>query len=265
MKVWVNYVTFARDLDWLRYSLESFKKYCKGFSGVTIVVPTWDYQKFLQFERYSEPGCPVLVKDFLEMPGKGFVHHLAMKCCADLTSPQADFIIHLDPDSLAKEPITPEDYFIDGKPVIVGEEYGFLREYFPERADWKIGVDHALGIDAKHETMCRHPAIHHRDTYKKTRERVEEVHSTPFVDYMLKQKNSFPQSVGEFNTLGAVALKWFPEKYHLWDCTQERRKRLDEIKKNRELKIGHPNDKIWQGWSYRGVDFYKKEIREILK
>ncbi len=42
-------------------------------------------------------------------------------------------------------------------------------------------------------------------------------------------------------------------------------KNLEEIKLNRELKIGHPQNKVWQGWSYRGVDFYMPEINKILK
>lgn len=265
MKTFLNYTTFARDLEWTRYSLESFRKYCTGFSGVTIVVPFWDVNKFLQFERYSTPDCPVLIKDFLEYPSKGFVHHLAMKCYADVFSPQADFIMHMDPDCLVCQPMSPNDYLIDGRPILVSESYDFLREYFPGRADWKVGVDHALGINAKFETMCRHPAVHIPSVYKKTRSRVEEIHGTPFMDYMLKQKNSFPQSVGEFNTLGAAAIEWFPESYHIWDCTNERRSRLAEITLDRELKIGHPDSKITQMWSYTGVSNNMDRIKAILK
>jgi len=58
-KVIINYTTFARDLEWLGYSMESFKKFATGFSGVTIVVPTWDLDKFLPFEKkYGTKECP---------------------------------------------------------------------------------------------------------------------------------------------------------------------------------------------------------------
>lgn len=253
MKVWVNYVTFARDLDWLRYSLESFKKYCKGFAGVTIVVPTWDYQKFLQFERYGTPDCPVLVKDFLEYPGKGFVHHLAMKCCADLTSPQAEFILHMDPDCLFCKPTTPEDYFVDDKPVLVIEPYSVLEKKHPARFNWKRVTEEALKFDCQYETMCRHPAVHYKETYYLMRGHIECVHNTPFIDFVLKQKNSYPQGFGEFNTLGAYAYKFFNDHYHWID-------RGDNDNKN------DPVSHVWQGWSYTGVHGpeNKAKVKEIL-
>src|SRR5688572_28664871 len=127
MKTWILYVTFARDLEFLRYSLESVRKYATGFSGITIVVPTWDVDKFLQFERYSTPDCPVLIKNFLEFPSKGFVHHLAMKCSADIFCPNADLILHLDPDCLVSAPIAPDDYLVDGRPVLLIEPFEHLK------------------------------------------------------------------------------------------------------------------------------------------
>jgi hypothetical protein len=248
----------------MRYSLESLQKYGKGFAGVTIVVPTWDVAKFLQFERYSTPECPVLIKNFLEYPGKGFVHHLAMKCYADVFSPEADFILHMDPDCLFSAPVSPDDYLVDGKPVLVIESFDLLSRYFKERAYWKIGVDETLRIDAKYETMCRHPAIHLKETYSGMRRRVEAMHLTPFIDFYIKGQNKFPQNRSEFPVLGAYALEFLKDKYHFWDCSPEREKRLDEVMKNRELPIGHPQSKVTQFWSYDGANTKLAEIKKIL-
>lgn len=250
-KVWVNYTTFARDLEWQRYSLESFRKYAKGFSGVTIVVPTWDVDKFLQFERYSTPECPVLIKNFLEYPGKGFVHHLAMKCYADVFSPEADFILHMDPDCLFSAPLTPESYFENGKPVLVIEPYEHLKTAHPPRYGWKKVTEEALKFEVSHETMCRHPAVHYSWLYEKTRKHVESVHLTPFYDYVLKQKNSYPQTFAEFPTMGAIAVKFFPEKYHLID-------------RGVSGDINDPEPKVVQMWSYEGVPKNMNQIKKIL-
>jgi len=263
--VQILYVTFARDLDWLRFSLESIRKYGKGFGGITIVVPTVDVDKFLQFERYSTKECPILIKNFLEYPGKGFVHHLAMKCYADVFCPNATHVLHMDPDCLFCAPFTPDDYFMDGKPVLVIESYELLNRYFKERAFWKIGVDEALGIDAKFETMCRHPAVHHIDTYSGVRSRVEKIHVTSFTDYYLKGKNSFPQTRSEFPVLGAFAIEFMGDKYYFHDCSPEREARLSEVMTNRELKIGHPDNKLVQFWSYNGAGSALPEIRKILQ
>lgn len=265
MRVAINYVTFARDFKWLEYSLKSFRKYCTGFSEVVIVVPTHDLDLFLPLEkRFSTPECPVWIKTFLEYPGKGFVHHLAMKCYADVFSPTADMILHMDPDCLWSEQATPNDYIIDGKPVLVIESYELLNRYFKERAYWKIGVDETLRVDAKFETMCRHPSIHLAETYKGVRDRVEKYHQTPFIDYYVKGKNSFPQNRSEFPVLGAFAVEFLSEKYCLWDCSTERDKRMDEVVKNRELKIGHPPNKIVQFWSYNGTEKSERDISKIL-
>lgn len=251
MRTWLNYTTFIRDKDWLDLSLRSFRKYCTGFSGVTIVVPTWDVDKFLQFERYSTPDCPVLIKNFLEHPSKGFVHHLAMKCYADVFSPQADLVLHLDPDCLFCAPTTPSDYLVEGKPVLVIEPYEHLKTAHPGRYGWKKVTEEALKFECKWETMCRHPAAHLKNTYQGTRARVEEVHQTPFIDYFIKQKNSYPQGACEFTTLGAWALKYTPNDYWWID-------RCDQGDKN------DPPKHVEQFWSYKSTGVYANEIKRIL-
>lgn len=269
-KTEVIYVTFARDLDWLRFSLESFVKFGKGFSGVKIVVPTWDVNKFLQFERYSTPECPVLIKNFMEYPSKGFVHHLAMKCYGDVFCPDADFVLHMDPDCLFTAPFTPEDYIVGSsptsdiinlekeeymwyRPILVIEPYEVLKTVHPARYNWKQVTEAAVKFDVSHETMCRHPAVHPRKTYKLTRDVIESAHGTPFIDFVIKQKNSYPQGFGEFNTLGAVAMEHLPESYIFVD------------RENIGI-AADPPSKLWQGWSYTGV--HSKEnaakIKEIL-
>ncbi len=256
MNVTLNYTTFARDIEWLRYSLESFKKYCTGFSGVTIVVPTWDVDKFIQFERYSTPDCPILIKNFLEYPGKGFVHHLAMKCYADVFSPLSTHIVHMDPDCLFIKETTPNDYFHGGLPVLVIEPYSALQgqpkgSFEWNRGCWKATTEAALKFDCTHETMCRHPAIHHSWLYKAMRDYIEDVHVTPFYDFVIKQKNSFPQGFGEFNTLGSYALKFHPDAYHFID-------REDKGEK------GDPEPHITQMWSYEGAHKSLDKIKKIL-
>lgn len=248
----ILYVTFARDLEWTRFSLESIRKYTSGFSEVKIVVPTWDRDKFLQFERYSTPDCPILVRDFIEYPGKGFVHHLAMKCYGDVICPDADYILHMDPDCLFNQKVTPDDYIIGGKPVLLIEPYEALKTAHPARYNWKRVTEEALKFECSHETMCRHPAVHYRDTYSGMRFHMERVHQTPFLDFVLKQKNSYPQGYGEFNTLGSFAIQ-SKLPYH----TIDRGANGDKA---------DPVSKVWQGWSYTGVHGRENQakIREIL-
>ena len=251
MKVGINYVTFARDIEWLRFSLESVYRYCKGFHEVVVVVPTWDYDKFTQFMRYSTPELPLRIVSFLEYPGKGFVHHLAMKCYADVFMPESDYILHLDPDCLVHEHTNPDNYFVGGKPVLVIEPYAVLEKKHPARFHWKSVTEFSLPWECDYETMCRHPAVHDRGTYSATRDIIETKHRVPFLDFVLKQKNKYPQGFGEFNTLGAVAVKLYSKQYHLVD-------RGDSDSAN------DPHSHVTQMWSYDGIHKNMEAIKKIL-
>lgn len=266
-KIGILYVTFARDLQWIDYSLQSVRKYATGFSAITIVVPTHDVDKFLYLEKkFSTPDCPVLIKNFLEYPGKGFVHHLAMKCYADVFMPDMDLILHLDPDCLFNKPVAPYDYVVKKSylsselgyqlsiaPVLVVEPYEAIKKsgHMP-RYGWKSITEEALKFECPVETMCRHPAIHWRSTYIGLRAYIEMIHITPFTDFVIKQKNSFPQGFGEFNTLGSYAYRFLKESYHFID-------RGFDGEKN------DPEPKLHQMWSYTGVDNNIETIKQILK
>lgn len=253
-RVSLNYTTFARDHDFLEKSLLSVKKYARGFCGVTIVVPTRDIDLFLHFERDIQiPECPILVRTFLEMPEKGFVHHLAMKCYADVFRQDCTHTLHMDPDCLFTSPVTPQDYFVEGKPVLLVEPYEAIRRAGHEgRYNWKKVTEEAVKFNCDYETMCRHPAVHHNWIYKEVRSHIESRHQTPFIDFVIKQKNSYPQGFGEFNTMGAYVMEFRKDKYHIID-------RGYDAEKN------DPPARLKQMWSYHGVHGSSKaEIDQIL-
>lgn len=252
MRASIIYVTFARDFEFIRYSLQSFKKFCKGFHSVVIVVPTHDLDLFLPLEKeFSTEECKVWIKNFLEFPNKGFVHHLAMECYADVFCADSDLIWHVDPDCLWIKPTTPQDYIVDKKPVLLIESFDALRERGHDgRYGWKKVVEDAVKFPVEYETMCRHPAVHYRRLYKMLRERIESVHQVPFIDYVLKCKNSFPQGFAEYPTMGAIALHFMKDKYHFIDRGYDR-------------ELNDPEPHLEQMWSYRLND-YRKRINEIL-
>lgn len=234
------YVTFRRDINWIRYSLQSFRKFCSGFAGVTIVVPVIDIDIFLPLEaEFSTPECPVFIRTFLEFPQKGFCHHMAMICSADIFCPDATHILHIDPDCLFTRPTTPYDYFVDEKPVLLIESFdAIMRRGHTGRFGWKKVVEDALRIPARYETMCRHGAIHYKWLYKAVREHIECRHQIPFVDYVLRQQNAFPQTFAEFPTLGAYAVEMYSDKYHLIDRGFDEEKN-DPVPHIQQLWAGH--------------------------
>lgn len=229
-------VTYLRDLEYLRWNLKSIRKFASGFHNVRLLVPNQEMQKFrFELREFSDL---IMCDGYPRVDDSRLWHlqHQAMKCRADQICPGTDFILFLDSDCVLTEPVTPEDYFVDEKPVLLIEEYSRL----PANHPWKPTVDRALGIDAKYETMRRHPAVHYRGMFKDFREAVERQQNRHFDEYVLSCKSDFPWGWSEFATLGAFVL-WdaaWRDKYHFIDVG----------------KVPYPKGKLIQFWSHSPID-----------
>lgn len=202
-------VTYGKDLEWAELSLRSIKKFGTGFN-TTILVPSQDYEAFKVLkEKYDFD-----LRDFRELPGMGFVHHLAEKCHADLWCPHDEWIAHIDADCIFGEPFSPETFKLAGKPILLRERYDDMISH-PHRYGWRETVFNATGYDCEWETMVRHPGIFHRKTYRTLRNLVELRHGMPFYQYVVRQKNDFPQTFAEFPALGVCALEFYGDDYAL--------------------------------------------------
>lgn len=229
-------VTYHKDAEWLKYCLHSIKQFCKGFTGVTVVVPDRDVDVLEPICR--EWGPDVVMDTFTEVEGKGMIHHQGIKMMADEFCQHAKYILHTDSDCIFTEPVTPGDYFVEGKPVLLVEAYERFIDRYPTILQWKVTTEKALKFEATMEGMRRHPAVHHRALYPAVRKRIEEVHKKSFKEYVLSCKPDFPQGISEFNVLAAYAWKHMHDQYHWIDVGTELR----------------PKDKIHQNWSHGGLD-----------
>lgn len=233
-KVGVLVVSYLKDIEFLRYCLMSYVKFASGFSGITVAVPR---ERAAPLKKLcSEYGAECYVFD--EAVGKGHLHQNAIKCMADGIIPDADCILHMDSDCFFTEPTTPLDYFVDGKPILLLEPYVHIPAETNRRV-WKEPTERAVGIVVEHEFMCRHPAVHNRETYYALRTQIQHEHNEPFLSYVLRQKKDFPYGFCEFNSLGACAYYLLPEQYHFVDLSKEPR----------------PKDYVIAFWSHGGIDF----------
>ena len=224
-------VTYKPDFGWLYHCLRSIGRFCRGFHEVVVAVPNRDMEALEKIrKRLNEDGAwpsnlNLLFHGYQETQGKGHLDHNFRKCSADKFCGPVDLIAHVDADCVFREPTTPEAFMQGGKPVLLIEPYEHLRTAHPGRFHWKAGVDRALGIDAKFETMCRHPAVHWRGLYGAMRQRVEENHGVSFYDYVMSCQSERPCGFAEFPTLGAyaVASKSYGKNYRFIDVTKEDR------------------------------------------
>lgn len=233
MNVEILIATWSKDIEYLRWNLKSIAKFASGFSGTTLLVASQEESLFKPIcEKF---GCSLAMYDRVPDPKYWHLQHQAEKCMADVHCPFKDFVLYLDSDCVLTESITPEDYFVDGKPVLCIEEFSRL-----SGNPWKPETDRALGFDVKFETMRRHPAVHYRKMFSDFRHRVETVHHVPFYDYVMRQKPEYPWGYSEFCALGAFCL-WsdaWKEKYHFIDLAKDQR----------------PPDKLIQFWSHSPVN-----------
>jgi hypothetical protein len=252
-------VSFAKDLPFFEVCARSVGKYARGFDRVKVLVPTQDVEAF---KLRAEPqGIEVAGWD--EMPGKGFLDHMRMKCYADQHLPDADVIFHLDSDSVFARPCTPGDWIEGGKvllpytdfkefltvPLKPDEEKNFMGftgrtidfnrgQYF-----WKFASDFALGWDVTRETMAWMPLAHVREVYPKLRSVIEARHKVSFDEYVFGCRNEFPQTFCEFNALGAIAHKFFEERYEWRDIHRHGHKFLGKVIQSYSHNgLHHPHD-----------------------
>lgn len=234
-------VSFRRDFEYLKFCLRSIVKFATGFSGVTVLVPDQDYQlaEQLFIDLNADFKFPATLAHGAEWPERGHLWHICQKLRSDEWCPKADFICHLDSDCVFREPVTPDDYFVDGKPVLLIEEYAGLEKQFPG-FPWRRCVEKALKEPVKYETMRRHPMVNPRGLYPAVRNLVESRQGMPFDEYVIAQRWTFPAGFADFNTLGAVALMppW-KDQYHFIEVGGDRK---------------WPHSKLIQFWAHTGLE-----------
>lgn len=256
-RVEILIVTFARDMEFLRYCLRSIRQYASGFYGTTIVVPSHEVGLYDWVKREAR------IRYFDEPEGKGMMAHEIQKCRADEWRPAADFILHLDADCMFFRRVTPADYVKEWRALMVGEPYAKITN--PNRHIWKKCVKDATGYEPTHDCMVRHPQIHPRQAYKATREAVEAFTGKPFNEYVLGCKNDFPQGFAEYPTIATIGLRQFRPWYNFVEHDH-----ADDVKLTGQpagsFQYAYRRDKdhLVEWWSHGGIARYKSDCDAVM-
>jgi hypothetical protein len=228
------WVTYGKDFEWFVCSAKSYNKFAHGWSRAMCVVPKQDEAQF----RPVCEACNVELKPLEEWPDKPFNWHQLQKCCADIHLPDCDIIYHLDADSVFAQSCMPDDWIVGGKvlmpytpysafltrPVDVDEAATFQGftgkkiDFSRGQYNWKFAVEFALGHEVERECMAWQPIAHWRFVYEMARKKITERYSKiGFDGYVRSCRDTHPQTFCEFNTLGAIAHKYFEDKYEWWN------------------------------------------------
>ncbi len=232
MKTSILIVSWLQDLPWLKYCLRSIEKFATGFHETVVLVPhqeaTW-FNNLLVLPKSARYATYPRVTD----KAKFHLHHQAMKCHADAWCPTADFVLHMDSDCVFSEPVTPEDYFVYGKPVMLIEPYKNL-----VNNPWQEPTQKALKRVVEWETMRRHPQVNPAEVYVDLREHMHQLHNMTLESYVLTRKAEYPWGFSEHCTIGAYAYEYHRNLYHWIDVSKHPR----------------PHSKLIQFWSHSPPD-----------
>lgn len=250
------------DFDWLNWCLRSIRRYCTGFSGITVAFPSRDSERFKAIANEhakAKSGIKLRVRMFEEPLGKGFLmHQIQMARADELVPAGTNYVVHVDSDCVFKEPTDPREYIVNGAPVYVWRTYDSLTEVrdgkkvVSDCLQWQVPTEDMLGFSTNAYTMTRHPSVFPIAFYRKYREHVQSVHKMSFDDYMLSGRNDHPTNRMDFTSMGAFAFDRMLSQFHWID-----------ISGGNHLA---PKDRQKTFWSHGGITpEIESEIQNLIK
>ncbi len=220
--------SYAKDKEWLRLCLTALSKRLQGQSTqpeeIVVAIPKGDRETFSGF-----PFGKIEVMWVQARHPNPYIDQQITKTLAE-TYCRGDFILHVDSDSIAREPLDLDDYFIHGRPKLLFRSW----DAAGTGICWKDVTTQVLRVEPCFETMPSIGIMYHRST-----------HGVSF--------DSWVGSVGnlsEFNAIGNYAHRFTPEAYHF-------------IRAIGPGADGYPRP-FRQFYSHNGVDAHRQEIDEIM-
>lgn len=221
--------TYPQDYEWLFYCLKSIEKFSTGFRNTIVVSPS--------IEAAKVPNRINIVKP--EYCEDGYLSQQIFKVYADTYS-DADYILHIDSDTMFTRPVTPQTFFRNGKPTWMMTP---IREL--EVTAWAQVIKQFMGEEPEFEFMRRFPFVFPRWFYAAFREYIRGAHHLSAESFI---KQSPYRNWSEFNCMGAFAYKFHRDKFH-WINTS-----MDEW----------PELTVEQLWSHGGLTDEIRQRREKI-
>lgn len=256
MNVHIVTVSYDKDLEWLKYCINSIKTFCKNYTGHSIIIDNnendcTETQKYLDSINYN-----YFINTQARHIKQGYVRQQYIKFYTDLYVPDdTDYICHVDSDSIFYEVHKPDVYFsIDKhKPDMLMTSYNYIFEKRQNDSNvvkniqrWKKIASDFIKSDVEFEFMRRMPLLYKPDRMKKMREFVTKEHGCDILTY-LKDKKTFT----EYNCFGAFLHKHFNNDY-TW---------IDTVTDNHLLQTAVTP--MVQNWSKSDIN-KKRELIESL-
>lgn len=201
--------SYPPDYPWLQYCLRSIQKFATGFRTIQLVVPDtrkwWDGSYTINNLHVTETE---------EYGNDGYLSQQVFKLYADTIS-DADFILHIDSDTVFTMPVTPETYFTNGKIDWMMTPYSMIDTPWKPITEKFMRMPQPFSVSF--EFMRRAPQMIPRWLYPAIREFCQQKHGCTLAQYIMKQPY---RAFSEYNALGAFAYYYHNEQFN-WINTAE--------------------------------------------
>ena len=239
--------SFPKDFAWLSYCLKSIHKFASGFSEIVVVIPD-DSDLHLTCERLVKIHEPGPLATSVYDHGSGYSFQQVVKMNADKYT-TADFILHIDSDTIFTRPVYAFDSIEGPSPFITNDKPLWLmtpfKDILPTDKNLAAHVEamrRFSGIDPEWEYMRRMGQVIPRWAYACFREFCLTKHGMTFEQYAMSQ--GF-RGISEFNLMGHLLHREYPNFIHFHDT-----------------RYGIPDSCVMQSWSWDGIT---PEIRDKME
>ena len=144
----------------------------------------------------------------------GYAHQMVVKCNADAYT-DADLILFTDSDTLMIQPVTPESFMRDGKPMWFYTPWNDGMLAHSGTRAWFDGMTEFFGVEPPAEFMRRQPFLIPREVLQGFRDFCIQKHGVTIDEYILSRSQ-----FSEYNCIGFYAWQHCPEKFS-WINTDE--------------------------------------------
>ncbi len=226
------------DFGFLAYCLKSIHKFATGFSEIVVLIPDNSDLPLTKEKLIKVPEPP---SEGHHMHGKGYVLQQCYKVSADKYT-SSDFVCMMDSDCVFTKPVTPDDLFVDGKPLWLMTPFADILPTDKNLPAHFEAIKEFSGIPPEFEMMRRHSQVIPRWAFGCFRDYAQQLHGMSFEQWAMAQKF---RGVTEFNHIGQFLHLNFPNFIHFHDT-----------------RFGIPPSFVEQYWSWNGIT---PEIRTYME
>jgi hypothetical protein len=213
MKTSIITITYDRDLEYLKYNLQSIKKFCKGYHENIVVIDDHENDCKKTQEYLESIGQKYYINREAKFIKHGYIRQQYMGYYMDkYCSPDTEYVCCVDSDNIFTESHSPDVYFVDNLPVM-----GMQRWDQMPNTSFKKSTDNILKWTSENNFMRRMPLIYRIDLFSEIRAYLQNIHQLS-IEYIFKDIDW----CAEYCIWGDYEYKFHKKKYYWIDTVAQK-------------------------------------------